>query len=137
MTIVILLQSGKGGMGAIGGGGTSTGSVFGGAGAGSFLNKLTAYLAIAFIGLSVVLVKSSSKEKSTLKAAYAGKSTKGAITEHLKDAGKKDAKKVAKKDAKKVAKKDVKKKEAKKEIKKDTKKKDVKKDTKKEVKTDK
>ena len=83
MSIVILLQSGKGGMGAIGGG-SSTGSVFGGGGAEAFLNKLTTYLAIAFIGLSIILVKSTSKDKSTLAAKYANKGSKGAITKTIK-----------------------------------------------------
>ncbi len=44
---IVLLQSGKEGMGVIFGGGSST--VFGSTGAGSLLTKITAFLATAFI----------------------------------------------------------------------------------------
>ena len=47
IVILVLLQSGKEGMGVIfGGGGTS---LFGGSGAGGILSKLTAFLAVVFV----------------------------------------------------------------------------------------
>ena len=48
LVILILLQAGKEGMGVIFGGGGST-SVFGSAGAGGILAKLTAFMAIIFV----------------------------------------------------------------------------------------
>ena len=56
LTLVILLQSSKGGglAGAFGGGG-DMGAVFGGRGAASFLSKMTAGLAAAFLSLSLLL----------------------------------------------------------------------------------
>jgi preprotein translocase subunit SecG len=56
LTIVILLQSSKGGglAGAFGGGG-SVGTVFGGRGAATFLSKTTTVLATLFLLLSLVL----------------------------------------------------------------------------------
>lgn len=56
LTMVILLQSSKGGglAGAFGGGG-DMGAVFGGRGAASFLSKVTTVLAIAFLALSLIL----------------------------------------------------------------------------------
>ena len=56
LTIVILLQSSKGGglAGAFGGSG-SVGTVFGGRGAATFLSKTTTVLATLFLLLSVVL----------------------------------------------------------------------------------
>jgi preprotein translocase subunit SecG len=47
LIILVLLQSGKEGMGVIFGGGTS--SVFGSAGAGGLLVKLTAFMGILFV----------------------------------------------------------------------------------------
>jgi preprotein translocase subunit SecG len=59
LNLVIVLQPGKGsGMGAIGGGGGS-GSVFGARGAIDFLTKVTAWLAAAFMILSLVLARLS------------------------------------------------------------------------------
>ncbi|MBD3287434.1 preprotein translocase subunit SecG [candidate division KSB1 bacterium] len=57
LTIVILLQSSKGGglAGVFGGGGGGMGAVFGGRGAASFLSKLTTVLAIVFMGISLLL----------------------------------------------------------------------------------
>jgi len=57
LTIVILLQSSKGGglAGVFGGGGGGMGAVFGGRGAASFLSKLTTILAILFMVISLVL----------------------------------------------------------------------------------
>jgi len=56
LTMVILLQSSKGGglAGAFGGAG-DMGAVFGGRGAASFLSKMTTILAIAFLSLSLLL----------------------------------------------------------------------------------
>ena len=56
LILVILLQSSKGGglSGAFGGGG-GAGAVFGGRGAGNFLTKTTGGLAIAFLGIALLL----------------------------------------------------------------------------------
>ncbi|MFZ1862583.1 MAG: preprotein translocase subunit SecG, partial [Polyangiales bacterium] len=55
LILVVLLQSGKGGgLGSAFGGGTSQ-QIFGGAGAGNLLTRLTAIFAFAFMGLSVWL----------------------------------------------------------------------------------
>ena len=51
LVILILLQSGKEGMGVIFGGGNT--SVFGSSGAGGMLAKMTAFVAIVFIGTSL------------------------------------------------------------------------------------
>lgn len=57
LTIVILLQSSKGGglAGAFGGGGGDMGAVFGGRGAATFLSRLTTALAVGFLGLSLLI----------------------------------------------------------------------------------
>lgn len=56
LTIVILLQSSKGGgLAGIFGGGGGMGAVFGGRGAASFLSKLTTALAIIFMVGSLIL----------------------------------------------------------------------------------
>lgn len=47
LIVLVLLQSGKEGMGVIFGGGSST--MFGSSGAGGILSKLTAFLAVLFI----------------------------------------------------------------------------------------
>lgn len=47
LVVLVLLQSGKEGMGVIFGGGS--GSVFGGGGAGGMLSKLTAFVAVLFV----------------------------------------------------------------------------------------
>lgn len=49
---LVLLQSGKEGMGVIFGGGSST--MFGGSGAGGLLTKLTAFLAVTFLVTSLL-----------------------------------------------------------------------------------
>ena len=51
LVILVLLQSGKEGMGVIFGGGSS--SLFGGAGAGGILAKLTMFVAIGFVVTSL------------------------------------------------------------------------------------
>lgn len=62
LVVLILLQAGKEGMGVIFGGGGST-SVFGSAGAGGILAKLTAFMAVVFVitSLSYTYVTSSHK----------------------------------------------------------------------------
>jgi len=83
MIVVILLQSGKGGMGALSGG-SSTNSVFGGGGAESVLNKITAYLAVGFVVIAIILVRFSSHKESSLKGIRAKKAT-AATTETIKN----------------------------------------------------
>lgn len=74
LIFVVLLQSGKsGGMGAMMGG--SSQSVFGGAGAGNFLTRLTAISAMLFMLLSGTLAYlSSDNDKALGEAASAVKS---------------------------------------------------------------
>ena len=62
LVVLILLQAGKEGMGVIFGGGGST-SVFGSAGAGGILAKLTAFMAVIFVitSLSYTYVTSPRK----------------------------------------------------------------------------
>jgi preprotein translocase subunit SecG len=83
LILVVLLQAGKGGMGAAFGGSSQT--VFGGSGAGNFLTRLTVISAALFMMLSATLTYvSSSGEKSLERASErirareeaAGKSTK-------------------------------------------------------------
>jgi len=67
LVILVLLQSGKEGMGVIFGGGG--GSVFGSGGAGGMLSKLTAFMAVLFVltSLSYNLITSSRPDdKSTI-----------------------------------------------------------------------
>ena len=64
LMVLVLLQSGKEGMGVIFGGGSS--SLFGGTGAGGMLAKLTAFLGVIFLvtSLSYNIVSSSSRNKA-------------------------------------------------------------------------
>ena len=64
LVILVLLQSGKEGMGVIFGGGSS--SLFGGTGAGGMLAKLTAFLAVIFLvtSLSYNIVTSTGRHKA-------------------------------------------------------------------------
>ena len=56
LMLTVLLQSGKGGgMGSAFGGGSSTGSVFGGSGAGNFLRSLTGGAAAVFMLTSILM----------------------------------------------------------------------------------
>lgn len=67
LVIIILLQSGKEGMGVIFGGGNT--SVFGSSGAGGLLTKLTAFLAIIFIITSLsynIITNTNSANQSTI-----------------------------------------------------------------------
>lgn len=54
MILAVLLQSGKGGLGEIFGGGAER-SLFGGTGAGGFIFKVTIGSAIAFVVLALIL----------------------------------------------------------------------------------
>ncbi len=65
LVILVLLQSGKEGMGVIFGGGNS--SVFGSAGAGGILTKLTAFMGVLFIVtcLSYNLMTSTKTEQES------------------------------------------------------------------------
>ena len=65
LVVLVLLQSGKEGMGVIFGGGSS--SLFGSSGAGGILVKLTAFIAVLFIITSLsynVITSSKSPEES-------------------------------------------------------------------------
>ncbi|SHN52124.1 preprotein translocase subunit SecG [Desulfovibrio litoralis] len=66
LVILVLLQSGKEGMGVIFGGGS--GSVFGSSGAGGILVKLTAFTALIFLCTSLAynIIISKPKNKSIL-----------------------------------------------------------------------
>ena len=61
LMLTVLLQSGKGGMGAAFGGGGGTQTVFGGSGAGSFLRRLTVAAAVIFMLTSITLAWLSSR----------------------------------------------------------------------------
>lgn len=68
LIMVVLLQSGKGGgMGALGGGASGGQTVFGGAGAGNFLTRLTAICAALFMLLSATLAYLSTKGETRAK----------------------------------------------------------------------
>lgn len=65
LILIVLLQAGKGAnMGAAFGGSSQT--VFGSGGAGTFLGKMTAAVAIIFMLTSITLTYSASKKTSTL-----------------------------------------------------------------------
>lgn len=56
LTIVILLQSSKGGgLAGVFGGGGAMGAVFGGRGAATFLSRVTTVLAVAFLSISLII----------------------------------------------------------------------------------
>jgi preprotein translocase subunit SecG len=93
LILVVLLQAGRGGgMGTAFGGSSQT--VFGGAGAGNFLTRLTVIMAAAFMLLSATLsFLSSSSDKALEKAAQAVKAREDARNvkpEAKKKAGAKD-----------------------------------------------
>ena len=95
LILVVLLQSGRGGgMGAAFGGASQT--VFGGAGAGNFLTRLTAIGAALFMFLSLALAfLSSTSEKSLERAAETANArakARGAIGAKEGAAKKKDEK---------------------------------------------
>ena len=67
LIVLVLLQSGKEGMGVIFGGGSS--SLFGSSGAGGILVKLTAFIAVLFIITSLsynVITSTGSSEESVV-----------------------------------------------------------------------
>lgn len=69
LILVVLLQSGKGGgLGSAFGGGASQ-QIFGGAGAGNLLTRLTAIFAFAFMALSVWLAYLSTSGEQALDRA--------------------------------------------------------------------
>ncbi|HUH02192.1 MAG TPA: preprotein translocase subunit SecG [Kofleriaceae bacterium] len=61
LMLTVLLQSGKGGMGAAFGGGGNTGTVFGGSGAGGMLRKATGFAAATFMLTSMTLAYVASR----------------------------------------------------------------------------
>jgi len=78
LILVVLLQTGKGGgMGGAFGGSSQT--VFGGRGAGTFLTRLTAISAIAFMLTSIALAYLSSSGESSLKKKSESMAAKGAL----------------------------------------------------------
>lgn len=95
LILVVLLQAGKGGMGAAFGGSSQT--VFGSSGAGNFLTRLTVISAALFMMLSATLTYvSSSGEKSLERASERIRLRDEALSGKTKtDAKKKDAAKPA------------------------------------------
>jgi preprotein translocase subunit SecG len=90
LILVVLLQAGRGGMGAAFGGSSQT--VFGSSGAGNFLTRLTVISAVLFMMLSATLTYvSSSGEKSLENASERIRLREEASTSKSKDA--KDTKK--------------------------------------------
>jgi preprotein translocase subunit SecG len=88
LILVVLLQAGRGGMGAAFGGSSQT--VFGGSGAGNFLTRLTVISAALFMMLSAALTYvSSSGEKSLEKATERIRMREEARSEVGADADKK------------------------------------------------
>jgi len=67
LMLTVLLQQGKSGMGGAFGG-SSAGTVFGGAGASSFLRKLTAIAATIFMITSMILAYVASRDAGALQA---------------------------------------------------------------------
>ena len=94
LILVVLLQAGRGGMGAAFGGSSQT--VFGGSGAGNFLTRLTVISAALFMMLSATLTYVSSSGEKSLENA----SERVRLREEARGAASKDKKKA---DAKKPA----------------------------------
>ena len=66
LTLVVLLQSGKGaGMGVAFGGASAT--MFGGSGGANFLSKITAWFSVSFIVISIILARMSIPDKPNVK----------------------------------------------------------------------
>src|SRR5271154_1736163 len=65
LVLVVLLQAGKGGGMGVAFGSSTSSAVFGGRGAGGFLEKLTAGTAIVFMLTSVTLAHHASKTESS------------------------------------------------------------------------
>lgn len=87
LILVVLLQAGRGGMGAAFGGGSSQ-TVFGGSGAGNFLTKLTVTSAALFMLLSAILTYVSSSGEKSLENA----SERVRLREEARGAASKDGK---------------------------------------------
>jgi preprotein translocase subunit SecG len=94
LILVVLLQAGRGGMGAAFGGSSQT--VFGGSGAGNFLTRLTVISAALFMMLSAALTYVSSSGEKSLENA----SERVRLREEARGAVSKDAKKDPKQDQK-------------------------------------
>lgn len=99
LILVVLLQSGKGGgLGSALGGGASQ-QIFGGAGAGNLLTRLTSGFAFTFMVLSVLLAYLSSSGEQALDRAVREQTVKQeaateAPTEEVQEAGEAPAEKV-------------------------------------------
>ncbi len=78
LMLTVLLQSGKGGMGAAFGGGGGTQTVFGGSGAGSFLRKLTVAAAVIFMLTSMTLAWLSSRTGTDALKRYSAQQRRAA-----------------------------------------------------------
>jgi preprotein translocase subunit SecG len=79
LMLTVLLQAGKGGgMGAAFGGGSSSGTVFGGSGAGNFLKKLTVGAAIVFVFTSMSLAYLASTTGSDSLKSYSAQQRRNA-----------------------------------------------------------
>ena len=88
LILVVLLQSGKGGgMGSIGGGAAGSTTVFGGAGAGNFLTRLTAIAAALFMILSATLAYLSTSGEQSLNRAVEQSGERERATEEAATAG--------------------------------------------------
>jgi preprotein translocase subunit SecG len=87
LILVVLLQAGRGGMGAAFGGSSQT--VFGGSGAGNFLTKLTVISAALFMMLSATLTYVSSSGEKSLENA----TERVRLREEARGAASKDKKK--------------------------------------------
>ena len=91
LILVVLLQSGKGGgMGALGGGAAGSQTVFGGAGAGNFLTRLTSICAALFMILSASLSYLSSRGEASLDRAAEQEENRNAQVEGEGDEGEGD-----------------------------------------------
>ncbi len=78
LMLTVLLQSGKGGMGAAFGGGGGTQTVFGGSGAGGFLRKMTVAAAVIFMLTSMTLAWMSSKTGTDALKRYSAQQRRAA-----------------------------------------------------------
>lgn len=91
LILVVLLQAGRGGMGAAFGGSSQT--VFGGSGAGNFLTRLTVISAALFMMLSAALTYVSSSGEQSLEKA----NERMRVLDEARSQGSKDAKEGEKK----------------------------------------
>jgi preprotein translocase subunit SecG len=100
LVIVILMQQGKGQeMGAVFGGSSQT--IFGASGAGNFLTKATAVIAIIFMGSAFFISYISAKKQNPISIkSYISKTAPAAAKSSLPAAAPKQAKAVSKSAAK-------------------------------------